>query len=345
MKKPPEPKSKIIRIIKNREKSILKRKKSHKSRLLRWKNSHFIPIVNNRNKQVNVMIDKTIISPQKFSLIENAEEMLAFTSQLKHAMNFRTRIYLNTEDVSLLTNDAIVALISILNDFKKRDIRFSGKVPKDTLIRDKFEQSGFFEYVYGHIKSKNKNSKTKIFTKSHKQVLSELTSEIVSEATNTVFGHREGSEYIQRVLVEVMTNTHNHSSINEGSLEWWLSVEHDEYNKKVSFAFIDNGMGIMESINKRAYNSGILDQIIGLFSDARVFEDIFNGKLKSRTNLQYRGKGLPTIYKGFKQNFYSNLCVLTNNVKAHFESDSFSYLKNKFAGTLIYFELNERNLL
>lgn len=152
---------------------------------------------------------------------------------------------------------------------------------------------------------------------------------------------------IQRLLIETMTNTHNHAVEKlEGKMEWWLSVEHDEKNNKVSFAFIDNGLGILKSIDKRGYLTGQIDTIKSyLTKDANILKDIFEGKLKSRTNLSYRGKGLPAIYKGYVDNYYSNLCVITNNAKAVFDKKSFSRVGNEFTGTLIYFELNKSNVI
>lgn len=346
MKKPKTPKEKQLRIQKNHAKGKLKRRKSHKRRILHWQLESMPKISRRRKKKYEK--DEKVISPKIFSIIENTEEMLRLISRLKSFHKQSKRVHLNSTDVTTMSNDGIVALLSVINDFKKSDLSFMGNSPMDESARNRFEQSGFFDHVYGgSAKGRNKSSRTKIFTENHYNVMSELTSLILEEATYTVFNHRQGSEMIQRLLIETMTNTHNHAVEKlEGKMEWWLSVEHDEKNNKVSFAFIDNGLGILKSIDKRGYLTGQIDTIKSyLTKDANILKDIFEGKLKSRTNLSYRGKGLPAIYKGYVDNYYSNLCVITNNAKAVFDKKSFSRVGNEFTGTLIYFELNKSNVI
>ena len=81
---------------------------------------------------------------------------------------------------------------------------FFGNYPKDEKVRDKFEQSGFFNFVTGYVNERNRNSKTTIYTENHKKVLADLTDKIVEDAARTVFGNNLGSEIVQRFFIETM---------------------------------------------------------------------------------------------------------------------------------------------
>jgi len=257
------------------------------------------------------------------------------------------RIFINLADIQNLTNDAIVVLISIVTDFTRRGIKVQGNYPKNQLFKDKLEQSGFFEYVYGSVSNENKNVKNAIYTKYSTEVEAVKSYEINRLATETVFGTNIGSEDIQRVLVELMMNTFKHADPEiEAAENWWLSVEHDNILKKVTFAFIDNGVGILSSINKLAYKQGIFKSFKGFFKDdIEILRDILDGKIKSRTGLSFRGKGLPAILNAFKRNSFSNLTIITNNVYANFDTKHFRAISPDFMGTLIYFELSTDNNL
>ncbi len=71
---------------------------------------------------------------------------------------------------------------------------------------------------------------------------------------------------------------------------------------------------------------------------------ILEGKLhETVTGEYYRGKGLPGIVEALKRNQISNLHIISNDVYANVQTGNYTILENKFEGTFIYWELNEKN--
>jgi hypothetical protein len=83
--------------------------------------------------------------------------------------------------------------------------------------------------------------------------------------------------------------------------------------------------------------------LFGIKDNRDVLKEIIKGNKLSSTKIPYRGKGLPTIYKGLERNYYSNLKIISNDVKADLSNNNFVKLKKEFSGTFIYFEINNTN--
>ena len=236
-------------------------------------------------------------------------------------------------------------MASVLDEFKLKGIKFNGNYPSDVVLRDKFEASGFFQYLWNM--PPVKETESHLYGTNDKYVKSELAAEVIQKATKTVAGTEKDNIGVFRTLVEVITNTHNWADAEkEGTHKWWLLVEHDHENKIVRFSFIDNGIGVLESINKRAYKQGLKESLSSyLKNNAEILMDVLNGKIKSRTGLSFRGKGLPAIYKAFKGNYFSNFTFITNNVSLNLQTNQNAELEHDFSGTFFYFEMNKKNII
>jgi hypothetical protein len=119
-------------------------------------------------------------------------------------------------------------------------------------------------------------------------------------------------------------------------------VYHDKVDNHVSFAFIDLGVGIFRSSKMNNFKIQAAS-LFGLSDNIDILKEIISGRKLSSTKIPYRGKGLPNIYKGIERNYYSNLKIISNDVKADLSKNLFVKLKNEFKGTFIYFELNNSN--
>lgn len=152
--------------------------------------------------------------------------------------------------VKNITTDAIVLLASVLEDARLIGVKFNGNFPDAPSLKEKFLKSGFLEYLFD---AKGFAHDSQIFGLRDIIVKPDLVDEVLEQALATVTGDPttlNGGLY--RTLIEAMTNTHNHAdSDSEGVQKWWLLVEHHPDSKKVLFSFVDNGVGILDSINKR----------------------------------------------------------------------------------------------
>ena len=121
--------------------------------------------------------------------------------------------------------------------------------------------------------------------------------------------------------------------------------------KKVSFIFIDYGVGIFESLkNKPQTNKwfGWFEKIknkLKYGGNDEIFKMLLEGQMHlTVTGQHFRGKGLPGINEVLERNQISNLKIISNNVYSNVTSKEFNKLNSEFSGTFMYWELNENNI-
>ena len=300
---------------------------------------------------------KKITAPQNFTLIGNPQPVIEFISKLKGRFEAKQKVIVVLQQVKNIDYDAIVLLLSIMVKFKAQKIDFNGDFPKDEKARSILTDSGFFKALGGHFRDENrydisKSKRNLIHTHAQKNVDSVLTANIIEQASKTIWGEGKRCQGVQRTLVELMLNTNNHATIGmEGDKHWWLSVNHHSETNKVSFSFVDYGVGVFNSLEKKPVGNKfyrVLDKMTSLFkytNNADLLKLIFNGELHKTVTEQYwRGKGLPGIYEAFKRNSFSRLYIVSNDVYADVENNVYRKLNCNFSGTFIYFELNPTNL-
>ena len=121
--------------------------------------------------------------------------------------------------------------------------------------------------------------------------------------------------------------------------KWIVSTSHYKKEKCVSFSFIDNGVGILKTLNQK-----IDRKLITIFKGKQdLLQSAFKGDIGSRTGLSFRGKGLPFIKDKHDTNRISNLFILTNNVILDYKNNKFYEIPIPYSGTFYYFELNSNN--
>lgn len=281
-----------------------------------------------------------IDAPDSFSLQTNTETMLIFIQRLKRLYNLNSDVYINMREVQEITCGSIALLLSVLSDFMDKGLTVYGNRPKNKDAKRVLERSGFFNFVRGSISESDKNSKNNIICQGKHKVMQRDSAELVMQAMETVSGQKVRNQKIQSMLIEMMANSVNHAFKNVLNTRWWISASHDEDNNKVSFVFIDNGEGIVNTLGEN-----VLKKFAYKFKDnLDLISSAFNRQIKSRTGLNYRGRGLPLIEKGCINNYFSNFTLITNNVYYTGDISTSRLLKEDFSGTFYFFELCEENL-
>lgn len=313
-----------------------------------------------REKQYSLKIKHKdyvkIKAPSNFSFINNREIFSLFIKKLNTQYEKRKKVYIQLDNIETVSYGAIVVLLSIMVKFKVANIGFNGSFPVDYDSKKIITQSGFFEYLYKKIKDEERYSihpkANTIHTHAWKDVDSELGAKIVEDASLTIWGEKRRCQGVQRALIELMQNTNNHAEIGtEGEKHWWLSVNHIKEEQKVSFSFIDFGVGIFKNLENKPKTSKFfgwkekLSEVFNYQSNVELLELILDGKMhKTVTNKNYRGKGLPGIKEVMRRNQISNLHIITNDVYCNAETNEYSKLSNSFSGTFVYWELNNQNI-
>lgn len=298
---------------------------------------------------------KKVTAPENFSFIENPAGVVEFISKLEKYYTNTEKVFVVLKHVKSISYDAIVVLLSIMVLFKAKKIRFNGDFPDNEEANVIIEESKFLKYLYQSFKEEDRyqlGQNSSIMTHAWKDVDSELGNEIIKSASKTIWGKEKRCQGVQRTLIELMLNTNNHADdIKKGEKHWWLSVHHNKAKKKVSFAFIDFGVGVFTSLNNKRSGSkffGVLDKLkekIKIGNNSELLKLIMDGTLhRTASGKSYHGKGLPGINKARERNQISNLNIITNDVHANLDNDSYELMSKTFSGTFVYWELNENNI-
>ncbi|MBK8424800.1 MAG: hypothetical protein IPL27_01940 [Lewinellaceae bacterium] len=136
-----------------------------------------------------------------------------------------------------------------------------------------------------------------------------------------------------------MQNTNNHAGLTRGKYDWWLHVYNHPDSFKTSYTFLDLGIGIFESLPAKSFKRNFLD-VLGITSNLDLIPKLFAGEIKSRTARPERGKGIPQVYECSQHKAFEKFFLISNDVYADLKSNENKILKNKFNGTLFYWELN-----
>ena len=300
---------------------------------------------------------RKIKAPENFTLIGNPEEVIEFISKLKVSFDKKQKVFVVLNEVKNIDYDAIVVLLSIMVRFKSQKIDFNGDFPENEEAKQMLTESGFFKNLFRQFSdvdrySISQNHENLIHTHAWKNVDSTLSAQVIEQATETIWGEKRRCQGAQRALIELMLNTNNHATVGkEGDKHWWLSVNHRKKENKVTFSFVDYGVGVFKSLENKPEGNKFykaIDKMLSIFKfkdNADLLRLILNGELhKTVTGEHYRGKGLPGINDAMNRNSFSNLHIITNNVYANVSNGSFKELSSNFNGTFIYWELNQSNI-
>jgi ABC-type transporter Mla MlaB component len=294
---------------------------------------------NHLDKLISNSISKKL--PSIFSLRDNTIETIVFINDLKKLIDTNMRIYLNMKSVEKINSGTIALLLSVVNEFTARGKKIIGSKPKNSEARKTLELSGFFDYMNGSVEYSTEVNSNTIIEQSNKCVEPQSTAKIVSEAMKTITGEKKRNKKLQGLFIELMANSINHGFPDNEKKKWILSTSHYKGEGYVSFSFIDNGVGILKTLNQK-----IGRQLLTVFKGKQdLLQTAFKGEIGSRTGLHFRGKGLPFIKDKFDSNRISNLFILTNNVILDYISNEFYEIDVPYSGTFYYFEINSKNEL
>lgn len=294
-------------------------------------------------------------APREFSLVDNEIKTLEFLQELKVCLDSRQKTLVRLDDVKILSTDAILVLLSNMVHFQVENVGFNGTKPTDQRARQKLELSGFIKHLYGTTGYELEDQyafrkmSSHLYTHGQKTVASKEADELVKYASETVWGEARRCPGVQKTLLELMHNTHDHAGESKGERLWWLSVEHNKQEKEVTFSFIDFGVGIFRSLENKGPNEplyGAMGYIKQLFpwvkTQAQTLQLILEEKVHlTQTNEYYRGKGLAKIYSLYRQNMISSLSIISNNASFNAEKNDYHVVSKEFMGTFVSFKIDE----
>ncbi len=300
---------------------------------------------------------ETIVAPSVFSITQNYEETLTFFNSLVGTVSLGKKVRINLKPVEKITPDAILYLLSridyLFSSFPQ--VRIQGNRPDNLECHELLQRSGYYrkvyaqrvgEYQHDHVLEVLSGKKTE--TKKAESVRQFAVKHLKKGGLQSARGQE-----IYATLIECMTNTHNHAYGIDGEEDsgrrWWLIAVYSPLSKNISFAFLDNGVGIPATVRKTLSESlqeTLMDFLaaVGLSSDEDFVTSALKGEFRTQTELAWRGKGLPKIYSFQKQNRIENLFVVSQNGFVDCSKDLSLRKSRKFEGTLLTWDFTEGSL-
>lgn len=322
--------------------------------------------INHSEQNIRQIISKaknegfSIVSvPSNFTFSKNTKRVLEVIEQIDKFLKQKKWTFIDLENVTVIDNGSITVLLAKMTEFKLENVRFNGSFPKNKKAKSLILSSGFLNHLYSKIKiidglfddtPFNAYGKAnQIITKPGNMVIPKIAKGICESVSSTTrMDPIISTKGVYKTLIELMHNTNNHATYDKNNKEfWWLTVNHDKDKRKVSFVFLDFGIGIFESLkNKPETNPlyGIYIKImekINYGTDADVLDLILKGELhRTSTKLANRGKGLNGIYEVHKRGQIENLIIISNSVFADVSKNDFKSMNFNFGGTFVYWEVN-----
>ena len=289
----------------------------------------------------------SVAAPKNLSLFGSYAETNQFLNTVRDQLSRGKRIFVDFSHTRELTVETVLVLLAIIKDIggrksTKRVRAVMGNFPLgDSIAGQILVQSGFFDHVASNLPSEMfDDSHGKMGTRKGYRVSTDLADGLAKKAANAVFGTRRHLPAVYRVFIELMGNTKQHANPRGNESErWWAMVFATKHSKSAQFAFYDAGVGIPASFRKRV--AALLSTIGIGASDASLMRLLLEGR--SRTELRYRGKGLPAVAKTLRRKQIDALKILTNGVMADVGQARFHELDEPFVGTLFSWELHPHN--
>ncbi|MGR3219044.1 MAG: hypothetical protein ACUZ8H_04405 [Candidatus Anammoxibacter sp.] len=122
--------------------------------------------------------------------------------------------------------------------------------------------------------------------------------------------------------------------------KWYLMLIYDKQNRIVKFVFLDNGVGIPNTIKKRFYEQ--IPIFTKMFHDNALIHSALKGEGRTSTKQSHRGKGLPKIYRcATEKKEIKKLVIVSNYGYLDLSNQDYYDLKSKFNGTLYSWEMSD----
>lgn len=294
-----------------------------------------------------------VTAPHELGLIgDYRDQTLTFYKEVLHVIlscTVREHVYFNFENITKITNDAIMYIIALINNVqrvKAYQIEIAGNMPKDTDAREVIEKSGFYRYVSspGHRMEYRETGNIQITGgREADGVLAGQMCDFVHRVCNK---NINDTKRLFPMIMELMTNTRQHAYSPKSVMDnkWYIFAE--SFPDGVHFVFLDTGDGIPGTIQKK-----ILERIIDkiplandTLADAKYISSALRGEFRTETKKEYRGKGLPEVYNDSCKGTISELAIISGLGMCRVGHDCKIEeipLKSEFVGTMFSWKFNK----
>lgn len=334
------------------------RKKSKRRKIIKKYNLHLRKLKLNKSRSYLPKSNKkkrfeTIYAPKILSLIKEPDVFSVFISEIETVFNKKRGVFINMDNVEDIDYSALSALLAVMYMFKQKHYVFNGSFPKEIKLAERIRKCGFLYHLFeNHSKTNYSLGEYGMILTQEDEVLDpSLIANLIKEVSKKIWTTNKRCPGMNNIIQELIDNTKQHASGNKDTQKrWWLSVNYDEINNKVSFVFIDYGIGVFKSLAVKPMDSiwakkyKYLQQKFGVTNNHEHLRDLVSSPTReTSTGRKGRGLGLYGINKIMKRNHISNLYIITNNAYGNISNNDFNLINKGFNGTLVCWELCYNN--
>lgn len=323
----------------NRDKLRRKRKKKRRIKVLKPRSvkTYYSPASKYEKKREKYEV---LQAPADFSIINNTEEIVKYFESARDLLRRGHNVDFDLSKIQNFTPDAIALLAAIVEDRREHpNSRKKGNCPINPDLKQLFIESGFYNYVASKIPAKPLQGRLLLHKISNNKVEPELAKNVCIKGVKHSFNSEEKFKPLYEILIECMANTNNHASLQKrGEYDWWIYVYNNTEIGTTQYTFLDIGVGVFKSLPVKNYISK-LESLVKSKSNVDLVQDLFDGKISSRTEQSERGRGFPLIFNHSKNPRIKNLMIITNDVMANLKTEHYINMSADFKGTLIYIEI------
>jgi hypothetical protein len=294
-----------------------------------------------------------IKAPEKCCLISTPELCIRFFGEVKEIFKNKKNVVFDMSMTTLIDETFVAMLLSHIKE-KKITNGIGSRIilPEDDDLGKKLKKMGIFK-KFDDSDNQFVLDDSEPVTKIHSlTVANNAAKQIVDVTTMYIYGEKRKIKELYSILIELMANTNNHASQSDTpTYSWWLFAYPYENEKKVKFIFLDLGVGIFESLPVRRFIKSnpliVLNNRPELINYARgeeltkIYSALASGKIKSRTGLKERGKGIPIINDYSKSGSFEEFISISNDAYIDLKNESVSAMSESLSGTFFFFSLKE----
>lgn len=303
--------------------------------------------------------DKFFTVPDIFSIVSNPDTTITFLNkvirsvegvrnlQRQHRNNYIRTFLIDMSNTKYISSDALMFLLTIIQNTRGKKILpidWIGNFPKEPDVREFLKRSGYLNYmktsaeniiqVDDNIQIKSGIGYNYIENDQNK----DIRQEIIDFSCQKLNKDKKDINYLMTMLTEMITNIIDHAYQKQGLFkhQWYIFV--DNNIDKITYTFMDNGLGIPTTIRKSIIEKII--ETINAEAEYKYIETALSGVHKrSETGKRERGNGLPSIYEQYLNKKIENFVIISN--KAYYSENKKYDLKEGLNGTVFYWEIKK----
>lgn len=278
-----------------------------------------------------------IMFPNNFSLLDDYEKNIAFINSIINRINFKTsELCLDMSCVDIVDISALIYTDVIIKNIKRNHKikKIYAYYPENTDIKNYLDKCGFAYKKDEDLENFKIIEKKKVDTDIIKEIIDYLNRKKAKINLSS-------QKALYSILLELMDNTEQHA-YNESNFKenWYFYM--DVEKEKISFVFLDNGRGIVNTIRLQSILLSLNSQKINItkeLTDSTILKMALTGGFRlSSTRQRNRNRGLPDIHEKLDNNYIKNLKIISR--KACYGVNENKDLFCELNGTLFYWEVD-----